>query len=472
MLRKLLSSTTQKKLQLIEYLLDDQGTSLHDLAVKFSISMSAAKTYIAEIDNEFSFLDLQFDGYSAVRLNLEPFATRLDVYSQFLNRSSAFQLLELLFSSSFTSYDMLALELNLSKSSIIRLIKRINLVLAPYDFFIATKPIQLKGNENNIRQFFLIFFLEKYQYEFVDANINQEQDFLKIARIMAAATPLKLYFSDIKKIAFVIYINTKRDRLYASNPNGNHIEYFLEKIDLSEFTGYSRAYVEKMVGYITTHIGQDPAVFRETKQEFYQMTKRIFKKYNYHEANFEEKLDAVVFSYFLGINLQVPYCILDDRFARFVNNCDLVQQTVNQDIVQVLTHSNLPIIRPSTINYLIYIFHTSFPNFAKEIIDAHADFRLALFYDTNSYHTEFIQTKIQQFIPYQLTITILNPLDSFSLTKLDETYDLIIGNLTPSCRKNVFHYADINLTSNDLAFIARQIQEKGIRMLQERQEEN
>ncbi len=144
MLRKLLSSTTQKKLQLIEYLLDDQGTSLHDLAVKFSISMSAAKTYIAEIDNEFSFLDLQFDDYSAVRLHLQPFATRLDVYSQFLNRSSAFQLLELLFSSSFTSYDMLALELNLSKSSIIRLIKRINLVLAPYDFFIATKPIQLK----------------------------------------------------------------------------------------------------------------------------------------------------------------------------------------------------------------------------------------------------------------------------------------------------------------------------------------
>jgi hypothetical protein len=95
-----------------------------------------------------------------------------------------------------------------------------------------------------------------------------------------------------------------------------------------------------------------------------------------------------------------------------------------------------------------------------------------LFYDTNSYHTEFIQTKIQQFIPYQLTITILNPLDSFSLTKLDETYDLIIGNLTPSCRKNLFHYADINLTSNDLAFIARQVQEKGIHMLQERQEEN
>lgn len=55
MLRKLLSSTTQKKLQLIEYLLDDQGTSLHDLAVKFSISMSATKTYIAEIDNDFRF---------------------------------------------------------------------------------------------------------------------------------------------------------------------------------------------------------------------------------------------------------------------------------------------------------------------------------------------------------------------------------------------------------------------------------
>jgi len=51
---------------------------------------------------------------------------------------------------------------------------------------------------------------------------------------------------------------------------------------------------------------------------------------------------------------------------------------------------------------------------------------------------------------------------------LDETYDLIIGNLTPSSRKNLFHYADINLTSNDLAFIAQQIQEKGIANLQKR----
>ncbi|MEY8446439.1 helix-turn-helix domain-containing protein [Enterococcus ratti] len=59
-----------------------------------------------------------------------------------------------MFSSNFTSYEMLATELNLSKSSIIRLIKKINLIVAPYDFFIATKPIQLKGNEKNIRQFF------------------------------------------------------------------------------------------------------------------------------------------------------------------------------------------------------------------------------------------------------------------------------------------------------------------------------
>ena len=81
MLRKLLSSTSQKKLQLIEYLLDDQGTSLHDLALKFSISMSSAKTYIAEIDNEFSFLDLQFDDFSAVRLHLHPVLLRFNYWN-------------------------------------------------------------------------------------------------------------------------------------------------------------------------------------------------------------------------------------------------------------------------------------------------------------------------------------------------------------------------------------------------------
>ena len=55
MLRKLLSSTSQKKLQLIEYLLDDQGTSLHDLALKFSISMSSAKPISQKLTMNFRF---------------------------------------------------------------------------------------------------------------------------------------------------------------------------------------------------------------------------------------------------------------------------------------------------------------------------------------------------------------------------------------------------------------------------------
>ena len=143
------------------------------------------------------------------------------------------------------------------------------------------------------------------------------------------------------------------------------------------------------------------------------MTKQIFLKYHYTETDFQEKLDAVSFKYLLETNLNVPYCILNDRLAHFVDNCDPVQQAINKDIVQLVTHSELPAIRPATINHLIYIFHTSFPLFTKQIIDQHADYHLALFYDTNSDHTEMIRTQIKQFVPYDLKITILNPLDSF-----------------------------------------------------------
>ncbi len=183
-----------------------------------------------------------------------------------------------------------------------------------------------------------------------------------------------------------------------------------------------------------------------------------------------EKLDAVVFSYFLGINLQVPYCILDDRFARFVDNCDLVQQTVNRDIVQLLTHSNLPIIRPSTINYR-FIFSIYLSPIFQRNHRRKRWLRLALFYDTNKLHTEFTKRKSNS-LSVSANDHDLKSSRFVFLWPTGRDYDLIIGNLTPSCRKNLFHYADINLTSNDLAFIARQVQEKGIRMLQERQEEN
>ena len=45
-----------------------------------------------------------------------------------------------------------------------------------------------------IRQFYMVFFLEKYQHEFRDASKNQEQEFLKVAQLLAEVTPLKLYF--------------------------------------------------------------------------------------------------------------------------------------------------------------------------------------------------------------------------------------------------------------------------------------
>ncbi|OJG78857.1 hypothetical protein RV14_GL001118 [Enterococcus ratti] len=83
MLRKLLSSTSQKKLQLIEYLLNDSKTSFHELATKLSSSISAIKNYLIEIDSEFPFLEVQSDNFSLVSLQLRPFATLMDVYSHF-----------------------------------------------------------------------------------------------------------------------------------------------------------------------------------------------------------------------------------------------------------------------------------------------------------------------------------------------------------------------------------------------------
>ncbi|WP_430610451.1 helix-turn-helix domain-containing protein [Enterococcus sp. DIV0876] len=465
MLRQLLSSTSQNMLQLIEYLLNNKETYLLELAQNLSISVSALKNYIDEINHEFAFLEVTIDSYSLVHLRWCDFASRVDVYSHFLTYSPAFQLLELLFSSNFSSYDMLASELNLSKSSIIRLIKKINQALEPYDFYIAKKPIQLTGNEENIRQFYLVFFLEKYQHELITANKNQEQEFLKIAHIMAEATPLKTYFSDVRKIAFVLYIHTKRDRFCQAETSLDHIEYFLEKIDFSDLTGYNQSQIEKIIGYTTSHIGEDPQTFREIKKEFLFLTEKIFATYNYQEEGFADKLDAVVFSYLLSVNMHVPYCILDDRLSRFVNNCSYAKKEINKGIRQILLQSKLALARPSTLNYLLYVFHCSFPYFTKHVIDKHAHYKLALFYDTTIDHTAYIQSKIQQFIPYQIDMTVLNPLDSFSLPLTNDSFDLIIGNISPTSQNIPFKYTDIIIKQADIDFIIKEIQKKGIARL-------
>lgn len=466
MFRKLLSTSSQSKLKLIESLLTVRYCFVDDLLNEFDLSLSLFRKYIAEINHDLSFLEINVDSHSQVNLALRSFASHADVYSFFLAESSAFKLLELLFSSHFSSYETLAIELNLSKSSIIRLIRKINEVIRPFDFHIEKKPIRITGDEMTIRQFYILFFLEKYQHVFRDASKNQEQEFLKVAQLLAEVTPLKLYFSDIRKIAFIIYVHSKRERLFATEVHSDETDYFLEKIDLAEFSRYQRSYVEKVIGFLTSHVTADPMAYHQVKTIFYQLTKKLFIKYNYHEKDFQEKLEAVSFKYLLETNLNIPYCILNDRLARFVDNCDSVQKAINKDIVQLVTHSELPVIRPATINHLIYIFHTSFPLFTKQIINQHADYHLALFYDTSGDHTEMIRTQIKQFVPYDLTITILNPLDTFSIPAAEETYDLILGNILPPSQKIPFKATDIFLTRNDIGYIATNIQEKAVQQIE------
>lgn len=226
------------------------------------------------------------------------------------------------------------------------------------------------------------------------------------------------------------------------------------------------------MGYLTSHITADPTIYSQVRQTFLHLTKQIFDKYDYEETDFQEKLTAVTFKYLLETNLNVPYCILNDRLARFAANCDYAQQAVNREIIRLVTHSELPAIRPATINHLIYIFHTSFPLFAKQIIDQHANYHLALLYDTNGDHTEMIRTQIKQFVPYDLTITILNPLDSFSIPAVKEPYDLIIGNIVPPSQKIPFKATDIFITREEIGFIARNIQEKAIQQIEKKPPSN
>jgi predicted DNA-binding protein YlxM (UPF0122 family) len=465
MFRNLLSNSSQVKLQLIESLLNDRQCFISDLLTEFDITHSLFKKYVMEINHDLPFLQVTTDHHSCVRLEFRSFASLADVYSYFLSESSAFNLLELLFSSNFSSYETLATELNLSKSSIIRLIKQINIVIQPYEFHIDKKPIRISGNELNIRQFYMIFFLEKYQHEFRDASKNQEQEFLKVAQLMAELMPLKLYFSDIRRIAFLIYVHTRRERMRATEIHYDTIEYFLEKIDLNEFSQYRRAYLEKVAGYLLTHICADLQVHNQMKEEFYQVTKKLFQKFHYTEKDYLTKLETVTFQYLVEINLKVPYCILNDRLNRFVKNCNRVQQVINQDIIELISNSNLPVTRSATINHLIYLFHTTFPLFTEQMIHQHSNFHLALFFDTNNEHTEMVRSQITQFIPHEITITVLNPLDSFFLTMEDESYDLIIGNIVPVSKKVPFKASDMFITPQEISYISTKIEEKTIEQL-------
>ncbi|MGX6978809.1 helix-turn-helix domain-containing protein [Vagococcus elongatus] len=461
MFLNLLSKSEQKKLSMIELLLHRKDLDSRNVADKLGINQSLVEKYLSELMVEANFLLIDYYTGPNISLTLAPSYAIDELYSHFLARAPAFQLLETLFYSDYGSYELLGVELNLSKSSVIRLIQQINAEIKKYDFYIAKKPLRIAGNEVAVSQFFSILFVEKYQNKQFPENQNLEQELKLVALELQRHFPVAPYFSDTQKLIIMIYVHMIREK------NGNFLVMDKEEyplIDILSKEGKSRLSLGRFEYYLTHHVFNDGESKEEIGQNLRGIFTAVFDAYGYEPEDFESLFPKILFQYLIGVNLQVPYCILNNYLHRFVMlQRRIMTKKIYKTIEIAFKKSTLGDKHQENIEHICYLFSNFFPNYEEKISYKQKVFQLGLFFDTNSEHTEYLKYQIEKFLPYEIFIKIINPLDIFSIPASGDYFDLILSNIsigqsTFSLKYKEYHFIDSTLAPQDIDFITAAVE--------------
>lgn len=183
-MRKLLSTTDQRRLSLIEILLEaNEWVTIAELANKLNSSARILKNDIAFIRQTESKLQIETSNLG-VRLLMD-FSTGLrEFYASVLKSSLSFQILEEIFFNENLSVSELAKILHTSNSTVYRTIDLLNSYFNEYQCQIESAPCHFVGDEQYIRSYYLAYFKEiSTVLEWPFRNIA-EQDIDEIVNII------------------------------------------------------------------------------------------------------------------------------------------------------------------------------------------------------------------------------------------------------------------------------------------------
>lgn len=163
---KLFTSQQWRELKLISYLTENSnaiGVKDKELSKALNISMLTLQSCLTNMQFMKEVGGITYkDGY--INIWYHQCCGLQEVYQKALRESPSLKLLELLFFRDFSSLEELAEELFVSLSTLKRLIKKTNTYLShTFAISIVTNPVQVSGDERQIRLFYLKYFSEAYK---------------------------------------------------------------------------------------------------------------------------------------------------------------------------------------------------------------------------------------------------------------------------------------------------------------------
>lgn len=434
MLSNLLSTSSKKKVNLIEYLSEVSVASKSDITNFLGIDLPSLIRIVNDINDSSNAINI-LQEKKELKLTFNPAHNITSVYAEILKNDYAFIILETLFHKNFSSYEALAEEVFISRSSLIRSIKKINEILAPYDIGIKSNPLRIVGSETSIVQFFSIFFLEKYNSSLFPM---EEQFYFHVKTLLTNFEKLsfkKLHFSDIKRFSTAIYVRYIRERNQIHLTNNNNFPKKLRatsSISKNSHFGHNFDFTENLDKILSQYnLLEKYETFQHSKENQYliDLFNNFFEFFKLDKKLLDSKLEEISFNFSVGKNLKVPYFILNNKFKRFRDKSNNTFEVIAGKLKELYFESQISNKSEDESNYIYYLLCTFFPNIDLCIVNQLDNLGILLLLDTDLQHSNYLKLKILSMSRFNLAIEEFTSSDFFTEPNLKFTPDIIISNM-------------------------------------------
>lgn len=440
------------------YRYNNEWLNIRNLMHYLGVSRKTLYSYLNNLELIFSDLvDFNYCG-SMIKSSFDSKFGLLTMQRTFLNKSLIVNILKLTFFQKDINKLDLAIDLNVSETSIYRSVKFLNDSLeGVYKLNYSYSSLQFVGQEEEIRKFFINFFIETNPYPndwIFDDSLDQESVKI-IIRNLAPYINGKMYYAHFEYIKIGLAVSIIRLRhgheLETEEKNAKLLKIvrdFSKNKDISKFLEkefpHSEDKVEDILYQILAYFFTDDFLFFiEKPEEIFLACSDSNKLYKFYDKSItylinkykltvrdKKGLYRLIFTYFkFKISNVEGVDFFVDHSEYFLNYVKFFNVDFHNDLARILK-DYLVIFHPKS-NYklrdLLYTTYTLWPDLIPQLIKTSMRPKALIISHDDHYYTKSLENIVNLWFENVMDVHTLDECEiDFEKIK-DSAYDIIIA---------------------------------------------
>ena len=475
-MRDLLSKKSHRQLELLELLFEHKRWfHRSELAELLNCTERAVKDDLSHVKSAFPYLIFHSSTNGIRIINTDDSNIEM-VYHHFFKHSTHFLILEFIFFNEGCQAESICKEFYISSSSLYRIISQINKVIKrQFQFEISLTPVQIIGNERDIRYFFAQYFSEKYYFlEWPFENFSVEP-LCKLLALVYKETAFPVNFATQRMLKLLLVTNLYRIKfshfleVEKNSFNNELLESFMQAEGIEDIVASFDS--EYHISLNKEVIGQ---LFVSYFQKMFFIDEEVFLSYaktdSYVKKSYRllgELVDQVSREYNLQIDnkdnliwhlhntahlhrqeLSTEFILFDQKgntIKNFQNIFPRFVSEVKEGIEHYLEGLDMDC-NSMKVNHLSYTFITHSKHLVLNLLQNQPKLKVLVMSNFDQYHAKSVAETLSYYCSNNFELEVWSELELSLESLKDSPYDIIISNfiIPPIENKRLIYSNNVN----------------------------